>query len=300
MVFNIAMNFTTSVNLNCLNYYINFDEITTKIKVGEGGFGEVFLGMWIGKKVAVKKLTLKNFKFKDNLNKFINEINIISSLRHPNIVLYMGASINQSNYYMITEYLPRGSLFDYLHRDRNKINERDQINIAYEIAVALKYLHSRNILHCDLKSSNILIDDNWKIKIGDFGLSRFYNKGNDETRGRIGTPHWMAPEVLKGEKYETHADIFSYGMILWEILSREIPYYGINPYQVISLVADKKQIVKVPAEGNQALRKIIGKCLEYESSKRPKLDEIVDYLQNLKNYVKGYDLNLQELYEYLN
>jgi serine/threonine protein kinase len=294
------MNFTASVNLNCLNYFINFDEITTKIKVGEGGFGEVFLGVWIGKKVAVKKLTLKNFKFKDNLNKFINEINIISSLRHPNIVLYMGASINQSNYYMITEYLPRGSLFDYLHRDRGKLNERDQINIAYEIAVALKYLHSRNIIHCDLKSSNILIDDNWKIKIGDFGLSRFYNKGNDETRGRIGTPHWMAPEVLKGEKYETCADIFSYGMILWEILSREIPYYGINPYQVISLVADKKQIVQVPAEGNQALRKIIAKCLEYEAHKRPKLDEVVDYLQNLRNYVKGYDLKLQELYEYLN
>jgi sterile alpha motif and leucine zipper-containing kinase AZK len=110
----------------------------------------------------------------------------------------------------------------------------------------------------------------------------------------------MAPEVLKGEKYETNADIFSYGMILWEILSREIPYYGINPYQVISLVADKKQIVQVPTEGNQALRRIIAKCLEYDSNKRPKLDEIVDYLQNLRNYVKGYDLKLQELYEYLN
>jgi serine/threonine protein kinase len=201
----------------------------------------------------------------------------------------MGASINKNNYYMITEYLPKGSLFDYLHRDRGKLTEKDQINIAFEIAVALKYLHSRNIIHCDLKSSNILIDDNWKIKIGDFGLSRFYKPDDHEdNRGRIGTPHWMAPEVLKGEKYETSADIFSYGMILWEIITQEIPYYGINPYQVISLVADKKQIVKVPEQGNNTLRKIVKKCIQYEPEQRPKLDEIVEYLQNLRIFIKGY------------
>jgi len=72
-------------------------------KVGEGGFGEVFLGLWNGKKVAVKILTIKHTKYKDNMDKFINEINIISNLRHPNIVLYMGASIYRDNYYMITE-----------------------------------------------------------------------------------------------------------------------------------------------------------------------------------------------------
>jgi tRNA A-37 threonylcarbamoyl transferase component Bud32 len=290
-----------SVNLNGLNYFINYDELTLQMKVGEGGFGEVFQGVWHGKKVAVKKLTVKNSKFIDNLNKFINEINIISSLRHPNIVLYMGASIERDNYYMITEYLPKGSLFDYIHRDKGKITEREQIIIAYEIAVALKYLHSRNIIHCDLKSSNILIDDNWKIKVGDFGLSRFFNTENpEENRGRIGTPHWMAPEILRGEKYEHSADIFSFGMILWELLSLEIPYYGVNPYQVISLVADQRKIVPVPKEGQPILRHLTELCLQYEAYRRPKLDDIVDTLEKLKNAYKIYDTNMDEIFEYLN
>jgi serine/threonine protein kinase len=220
----------------------------------------------------------------DNLAKFINEINIISSLRHPNIVLYMGASIEKDNYYMITEYLPKGSLFDYIHRDKGKLTERDQINIAFEIAVALKYLHSRNFVHCDLKSSNILIDDNWKIKIGDFGLSKFFDKNNPEqNRGRIGTPHWMAPEILKGENYEFSADIFSFGMILWEIISLEIPYYGINPIQVISLVADEKKIVKIPKVGHPVIKNLIESCLQYEANNRPKLDEIVLTLEKFKH-----------------
>lgn len=271
------------------------------MKVGEGGFGEVFQGVWHGKKVAVKKLTIRHSKFLDNINKFINEINIISSLRHPNVVLYMGASIDRDNYYMITEYLPKGSLFDYIHRDKGKITEREQITIAYEIAVALKYLHSRNIIHCDLKSSNILIDDNWKIKIGDFGLSRFFNRDNpEENRGRIGTPHWMAPEILKGEKYEHSADIFSFGMILWEILSLEIPYYGVNPYQVISLVADQRKIVQVPKEGHSTLRRLIEQCLEYEANRRPLLDDIVDTLERLKNQNKFSDKCMDEIFEYLN
>jgi len=260
------------------------------------------LGVWNGKKIALKRITVKENKFqKDYINKFINEINIISSLRHPNIVLYMGASIDKMNYYMITEYLPKGSLFDYIHRDRGKINEREQINIAYEISVALKYLHSRNVVHCDLKSSNILIDDNWKIKIGDFGLSRFFSlEDTEESKGRIGTPHWMAPEVLKGGKYEHCADIFSFGMILWEILSLEIPYYGIDPYQVISIVAEQKRIVQVPEKGNIIIRKLIERCLDYDSSKRPQLDEIVDILWKAKNHNKLYDSNLEELYDYLN
>jgi len=212
----------------------------------------------------------------------------------------MGASIDKKNYYMITEYLPKGSLFDYIHRDRGKINEREQINIAYEIAVALKYLHSRNVVHCDLKSSNILIDDNWKIKIGDFGLSRFFTLDDtEESKSRIGTPHWMAPEVLKGGKYQHSADIFSFGMILWEIISLEIPYYGIDPYQVISLVAEQCRIVKVPEKGNVVIRNLIAKCLDYESANRPQLDEIVDILGKAKSHNKLYDSNLDELYDYL-
>jgi serine/threonine protein kinase len=284
--------------LSGLSFYINFEELTLQTKVGEGGFGEVFLGTWNGKKIAVKKLSVKHYKNRENICRFINEINVISSLRHPNIVLYIGASIDKDDYYMITEYLPRGSLFDYMRKEKSKFTEREQINIAYEMAVALNYLHSRSVVHCDLKSSNILIDDNWKIKIGDFGLSQFI-KENEYNRGKIGTPHWMAPEILKGGIYEYSSDVYSFGMILWEILKMEIPYYGLNPYQIYNLVVQDKKIVDIPKEGHEVLIDILRKCLNYEPQKRPSLKELVQTLEKLKTHNKNIDTNFEDLYEFL-
>ena len=325
--------FYSSLNLNGLNYFINFDEIKKdKIKIGEGGFGEIYLGNWQGKKVAIKKLTLKNLRVGDNnLSKFINEINIISSLRHPNIVLYMGASVDKENYYMISEYLPNGTLFDLLHNNNNTnsnnnnkknnnygeninnnslistnnnsinnnnnffnfnnfdnysknsfyLNDSNKIKIALQIALVIKYLHSRKIVHCDLKSPNILIDKNYNIKLGDFGLSRFIGKNSENIKGKIGTPHWMAPEILLGGKYEYHSDIFSYGMILWEILTGDIPYNNIDPKKIENLITNEKNIVKVPDYGNLILRKLCKKCINYDPQKRPNINEILRELKNI-------------------
>lgn len=291
-----SQNISSHVNLNGLSFYINFDEIQFLDKVGEGGFGEVFLGKWNGVKVAIKKLSVKHFKNRENISKFINEINIISSLRHPNIVLYIGASIDCDNYYMITEYLPGGSLFDYIRKGKGFI-EKEQISIAYEMAVAVLYLHSRSIVHCDLKSSNILIDNNLKVKIGDFGLSQFL-KDNKMNRGKIGTPHWMAPEILKGGVYEYSSDVWSYGMILWEILKLEIPYYGLNPYQIYNLVVKDKKIVDIPTEGHDVLISLIRRCLSFEPNLRPTIKEIVNTLQNLRLQYRN-DSNLEDLYHFL-
>ena len=94
--------------------------------------------------------------------------------------------------------------------------------ICEDIALGMNYLHSRRVLHCDLKSSNILIDANWDIKLCDFGLSRVRSKlhaKDDENRGLVGTPHWSAPEILRGKRYDESSDVYSYGMILWEIVT---------------------------------------------------------------------------------
>jgi len=156
------------------------------------------------------------------------------------------------------------------------------------MAVAIQYLHSKRILHCDLKSSNILLDDNLRIKLSDFGLSRIKNIFQEgDNKGRIGTPHWMAPEIMKGNKYEEASDVFSYGMILWELISSEIPYYGLTPYQVIGIVSDCKKIVTVPSEGHPALKLIIKKCLHYEISYRPSFEEIIVYLKKVLKKTKN-------------
>lgn len=256
----------------------------------------MFLAKWNGINVAVKRISYDN---KEYISRFINEINIISSLRHPNVVLYMGASIFNQSYYMITEYLPKGSLWDYIHNYKVKFTEREQINITYEIAIGLSYLHSRSIVHCDLKSSNILIDDNWKIKIGDFGLSHFIKNNNRYYRVKKGTVNWMAPESLKSGIYGYSTDIYSFGMILWEILKLEIPYFGLKQHQIENQIVQENRIVEIPKEGHEVLIDITKKCLEYDPNKRPSIRDIVIILENLKNMNKYVDKNLEDLYHFL-
>ena len=94
-----------------------------------------------------------------------------------------------------------------------------------DVALGMSYLHGKNVLHCDLKSSNVLIDENWNVKLCDFGLSRINStKKNKKKNIRVGTPHWMAPEILKGEKYECYSDVYSFGILVWEMLTCKIPY----------------------------------------------------------------------------
>ena len=295
-----------SLNLSGFNFYIPFDEIKIFKKIGEGGFGQVFLGLWNQKTVAIKKFTPKEkINIKNILNKFIREINIISNLRHPNIVLYIGASLNGNNYYMVTEHIPNGNLFEFLHNSNDNISKRIddklQIQIAYEIAIAMKYLHSRNITHCDMKSSNILLDENYHVKISDFGLSRMVNILNiNEIKGKFGTTHWMPPEIMKAKKYEEASDVFSYGMILWEMMTGKVPYYGMAPNQIIGLVADCRKIVEVPKENTHPLGKLIRNCLMYFPEKRPTFEEIIKYLDKVNSFYKEHDFITEEIIDYIN
>ncbi len=201
---------------------------------------------------------------------------------------------------MISEYISKGSLFDYLHIQKNKLTQNQQLTIAYEVAVALRYLHSRKITHCDMKSSNILLDENMKIKVSDFGLSRLKNIFSlKDNKGRIGTSHWMPPEIMKSKKYEESADVYSYGMILWELITGDIPYYGMTPNQIIGLVADFGKIVEVPKEGHPALKRLIKNCLIYEPERRPSLDHILKYLDKVITKNKSYDNLTEEIENFI-
>ena len=187
------------------------------------------------------------------------------------------------NYLMLTEYLEGGSLFDLLHNKHLKLNEDRLILIAEDIALGMNYLHSRKVFHCDLKSSNILVDSNWNIKICDFGLSTVKSKldrKKHKKEGRIGTPHWMAPEIMRSEKYDEFSDIYSYGMILWEMVVGEVPYNGLSVPQIIGSVGYDNLQVPLPKQGNGLILKIMERSLDRERKKRPTFNQIVEFLQN--------------------
>ena len=150
------------------------------------------------------------------------------------------------------------------------------------MAIALLYLHARELFHCDLKSQNVLINDDWTVKLCDFGLSRYQSKFDADNHGKIGTPHWMAPEILRGEKYSRAADVYSFGVIMWEMLTSDIPFKGRSVSQITGMVGYHKEILKVPEQCNKNLRKLVNNCLIYEPERRPDFSHIVKYLEKIE------------------
>ena len=158
--------------------------------------------------------------------------------------------------------------------------------------MALMYLHQKKLLHCDLKSQNVLLSEDWTVKLCDFGLTRYKERFIRENHGKIGTPHWMSPEILRGERYDEASDVYSFGVIVWEMLTGEIPYVGRSVAQITGLVGYHKEQLFVPQDcyspGHRKLstyaklRKIVNNCLVYEPERRPSFENIVSYIQKIE------------------
>lgn len=169
------------------------------------------------------KLLKKELMKEETIKDFLNECYAMESLRHPNIVMFLGACTKFPNLGLVLEYCPNKSLWNLLKNKNIILHWEDRRRLAIDIAKGMNYLHSFEIpvLHRDLKSLNILIDDSYRPKIADFGWTRLKA---DRMTEKIGTFQWMAPEVLKTNTYTEKADVFSFGIILWEMASREPPY----------------------------------------------------------------------------
>jgi serine/threonine protein kinase len=177
--------------------------------VGRGGFGEVWEYRWGGISLAVKKL--KTDLSATNISLFKQEAELMSKMRHPNILLYVSSSLEPPNLYIVTEYMSRGSLFSVLHNPAIPLSWYIRVRMALDCASAMLYLHSSNpcIVHRDLKSENLLVSGSWNVKVCDFGLTRF-SAQVDPSRGafssgalsqeamtsNIGSTRYCAPEVL--------------------------------------------------------------------------------------------------------
>lgn len=271
----------SSFKENGFESFIDFKELNFDSKsdfIGGGGYGEVFKAKWVGTQVAIKRFGKRHMS-KKALKDFIKEIEMLNQLRHPNIVLYMGVSFDQQRlYYLVTEYASRGSLFELLHQKKITFDDMRIMKVAKEVAMALHYLHKRKIFHCDLKSQNVLLAEDWSVKICDFGLSRYQNKFEQDNHGKIGTPHWMAPEILRGEKYTEAADVYSFGVIIWEMITGDIPYMGRSHAQITGIVGYYEESLKLAPHHNPELRKIVNNCILPDPTKRPSFDNIIEFI----------------------
>ncbi|CAI8602560.1 unnamed protein product [Vicia faba] len=275
---------TREVAFDMEDLAIPWNDLNLKEKIGSGSFGTVHRAEWNGSDVAVKILMEQDFHA-ERFKEFLREVAIMKHLRHPNIVLLMGAVTQPPNLSIVTEYLSRGSLYRLLHRPGAKevLDERRRLSMAYDVAKGMNYLHKRNppIVHRDLKSPNLLVDKKYTVKVCDFGLSRLKANTFLSSKSAAGTPEWMAPEVLRDEPSNEKSDLYSFGVIMWELATLQQPWGNLNPAQVVAAVGFKGKRLEIPRELNPQIAAIIEACWANEPWKRPSFASIMDSLRSL-------------------
>eukprot|EP00268_Persea_americana_P046749 TRINITY_DN4829_c0_g1_i8.p1 TRINITY_DN4829_c0_g1~~TRINITY_DN4829_c0_g1_i8.p1 ORF type:complete len:1087 (-),score=268.39 TRINITY_DN4829_c0_g1_i8:727-3636(-) len=264
---------------------IPWEEITLGERIGLGSYGEVHRGDWHGTEVAVKKFLDQDISG-DALEEFKSEVRIIKRLRHPNVVLFMGAVTRVPNLSLVTEFLPRGSLYRLIHRPNNQLDERKRLKMALDVARGMNYLHNCTpiIVHRDLKSPNLLVDRNWVVKVCDFGLSRMKHNTFLSSRSTAGTAEWMAPEVLRNEPSDEKCDVYSFGIILWELSTLQQPWGGMNPMQVVGAVGFQHRRLDIPDGMDPVIADIIRQCWQTDPKQRPSFAEIMAALKPLQKH----------------
>lgn len=273
-----------SILKNDLSWMINTYELEMNETIGVGSSCTVYKGMYRHTNVAIKVLKANS---QSSQKEFEREVETMVKLRHPNLVLFMGASI-EKELCIVTEFCFGDTLFHLLHETvQVQLSYRQQLKMAKDTAQGMAFLHSSNIIHRDLKSLNLLLEgsvqsenDRVHVKITDFGISRTVDEG--VLTGQMGTCHWMAPEVLSNQPYGFPADIYSYGVVLWEIFARETPYKGMNPamipYQVLHMGL-RPNINKVDKD---EIKELIVRCWATDIMARPNFSEIIEYLSKLQ------------------
>ncbi|XP_017414492.1 serine/threonine-protein kinase CTR1 isoform X2 [Vigna angularis] len=269
---------------------IPWSELILKENIGTGSFGTVLRADWRGSDVAVKILKVQGFD-PGRFEEFLKEVSLMKRLRHPNIVLLMGAVIQPPKLSIVTEYLSRGSLYELLHMPNvgSSLSERCRLKMAYDVASGMNYLHQMRppIVHRDLKSPNLLVDDSYTVKVCDFGLSRTKANTFLSSKTAAGTPEWMAPEVIRGELSNEKCDVFSFGVILWELVTLQQPWRHLNPSQVVAAVGFMDKRLDIPRHVNPEVAALIELSWATEPWRRPSFSYIMKCLQQIIADARG-------------
>eukprot|EP00698_Gefionella_okellyi_P002780 TRINITY_DN1263_c0_g1_i1.p2 TRINITY_DN1263_c0_g1~~TRINITY_DN1263_c0_g1_i1.p2 ORF type:complete len:646 (+),score=135.39 TRINITY_DN1263_c0_g1_i1:4049-5986(+) len=263
------------------SWQIEWRQIQMKDFIGRGGYGEVNRAMLWGTTVAVKVLLKQDEKTQQD---FENEVSFLSSVRHPNVVLFMGACLESPNLCIVTEFVSKGSLHKVLTDSKIVLTLAHVVKIAMGVARGMNYLHQLQpaIIHRDLKSPNILIDEHFTPKVADFGIAKV--KQGSFINTICGSPAWMAPEILRNEPYTEACDIYSFGVVLWELVTRRAPFETMHPIQVIAAKAYQQppQTLHVPNTTHPALASLMMDCWHDDQSRRPSFAEVIVRLEPLE------------------
>lgn len=253
-------------------------------KIAAGSFGDLYRGSYCGQDVAIKILRDAN-EDSTQLEEFLQEVSIMRKVRHKNIVQFIGACTRKPNLCIVFEYMAGGTVFDYIHRQKDKLKIPTLLKMATDVARGMDYLHKRNIIHRDLKACNLLMDENEVVKIADFGVARVAVSTEGIMTAETGTYRWMAPEVIEHKPYGLKADVFSFGIVLWELLTGKIPYAGMTPLQAAVGVVQKGLRPPIPQGTPSGLAEIMEACWEANPDARPSFSQLYQMLAEVREQV---------------
>ncbi|PON58264.1 Mitogen-activated protein kinase kinase kinase [Trema orientale] len=262
-------------------------------ELGSGTFGTVYHGKWRGTDVAIKRIKKSCFTGRSSEQErltieFWREADILSKLHHPNVVAFYGVVQDGPGGTLatVTEFMVDGSLRHVLLRKDRYLDRRKRLIIAMDAAFGMEYLHSKNIVHFDLKCDNLLVNLKDPLrpicKVGDFGLSKI--KRNTLVSGGVrGTLPWMAPELLNGSsnKVSEKVDVFSFGIVLWEILTGEEPYANMHYGAIIGGIVNNTLRPTIPSYCDSEWRTLMEECWAPNPLARPSFTEIASRLREM-------------------
>ncbi|KAK2393550.1 serine/threonine/tyrosine-protein kinase HT1 [Trifolium repens] len=259
-------------------------------KFAHGAHSRLYHGVYKDESVAVKIIRAPDDDENEELtskleNQFIREVTLLSRLHHRNVIKFIAASKNPPVYCIITEYLSEGSLRAYLHKLEHKTIPLEKlIAFALDIARGMAYIHSQGVIHRDLKPENVLIDEDFHLKLADFGIA-CEESVCDLLADDPGTYRWMAPEMIKRKSYGRKVDVYGFGLMLWEMLTGTIPYVDMNPMQAAFAVVNKKLRPVIPPDCPPAMRALIEQCWALQPDKRPDFWQIVKVLEQFQSSI---------------
>ncbi|XP_067319674.1 RAF proto-oncogene serine/threonine-protein kinase isoform X9 [Anolis sagrei] len=273
------------------SYYweIEASEVMLSSRVGSGSFGTVYKGKWHGD-VAVKILKVVD-PTPEQFQAFRNEVAVLRKTRHVNILLFMGY-MTKDNLAIVTQWCEGSSLYKHLHVQETKFQMLQRIDIARQTAQGMDYLHAKNIIHRDMKSNNIFLHEDRTVKIGDFGLATVKSRwsGSQQVEQPTGSVLWMAPEVIRmqdSNPFSFQSDVYSYGIVLYELMTGELPYSHINNRdQIIFMVGRgyaSPDLSKLYKNCPKAMKRLVADCVKKVREERPLFPQILSSIELLQH-----------------
>ncbi|XP_050739542.1 tyrosine-protein kinase Fer-like isoform X4 [Eriocheir sinensis] len=260
---------------------LNNDDVELREKIGRGNFGDVYKARLrdSGLEVAVKtcRVTLPD----EQKKKFLQEGRILKQYDHPNIVRFIGICVQKQPIMIVMELVPGGSLLSFVRNHKGQLTVKQMMGMCLDTASGMAYLESKNCIHRDLAARNCLVGHRNSVKISDFGMSREEEEYYVSDGMKQIPIKWTAPEALNFGKYTSLCDVWSYGVLCWEIFSSgEVPYHGYSNTKAREMI-DTGYRMQAPVNTPDTMYQLMLKCWQYEPDNRPHFPEIYNTVHDI-------------------